>query len=561
MIRIVLPHLRAERWPLAGTAVLAVAARLFLLADPQILRVIVDSYVLRAGSMPRDVFIRGIVVLIAAAVAVGMLARTCRTLQEYWTAMIGRRVGARFYAGSVAQSLHLPYAEATSESSGELLSKIDRARQDAEAAIGGATQIGLGAVAIAAITAYAFRVHPALGAVHLVGIPLFGAILLLASRPIRSRQQGIAAELGRVAGAATETIRNVELVKGLGAETQQVTRLEHAHTRILDLEAARLRLVRRLALIEGTLFHLLRATLLLTMLVLVYRASITTGQFLTLFIYSSMIFTPLADVGNAVARYQSARGTFDALGVLRRATTPVRADAFARSPAISRIEFRQVSFAYDPALPPAVRHLDFEVQQGEMVALTGPSGAGKTTVVKLLLGLLEPTAGAILVNGRAVDAAGAAALRARTGLVTQDTQLFEGTVRDNLRLAQPDASDAACLEALKTAAAAFSRPLDAAVLDLRIGEAGLRLSGGQRQRVAIARALLREPDVFVFDEPTSQLDAATEADLLDTIRSLSGGGRLVVLVSHRLSALAPADRVYVLANGATEAARGAGIGR
>jgi len=316
MIRTVLPHLRRERRALALTAGVAVAARLFLLADPQILRLIVDDYVLQARVMPRDVFLRGVVALIGAAVAVGLLARTFRTLQDYWTAMIGRRVGARFHAESVAQSLSLPYADAIAESSGELLHKIERARQDTEAAITGAAQIGLGAVAIAAITAYAFGVHPALGAIHLIGIPLFGAALLVASRPIRARQQRIAEDLGRLAGSATEAVRNVELLKGLGAESQQVTRLEEAHAKVLVLEAARLRLVRQLTLLEGALFHTLRATLLLTMLYLLYQGAITTGQFLTLFIYSSMIFTPLADVGNAVARYQASRATFDALGIL-----------------------------------------------------------------------------------------------------------------------------------------------------------------------------------------------------------------------------------------------------
>lgn len=550
MVRVLLPYLRRERNALLATAAVATLARLCLLADPQILRLIVDQYVLKAATLPRGVFVRGVVGLIAAVAIVGMLARTLRTLQEYWTTMIGRRVGAAFYGGSLAQALSLPYEEATAAVSGARLHTIERARLETETTITGAAQLGLGAVAIVTITAYAFLVHPVLGLLHLVGLPAFGAALLLASRPIRARERRIAEELGRLAGSATESIRNVEIVRGLGAEPIQMSRLEDTQARILERQDAQQRLVRRLALLEGALFHTLRATLLLTMLVLLYAGSITAGQFLTLFIYSSLIFTPLADVGHAIARYQASRGTFDALADLQRLTrTPAQEPEMAAP--ITSLRFSGVSFAYDGAPGPAVRDLDLEARAGETIALTGPSGAGKSTVVKLAIGLLQPTAGTILVNGRALDGGGAGALRARVGIVTQDTQLFEGAVRDNLRLGRPDATDEACRDALARASADLSgRGGDA--LDLRIGEGGVRLSGGERQRLAIARAVLRQPDVFVFDEPTSHLDAATEADLLDTIRAMSTERRIVVLVSHRLSVLTHADRIYVLANGAVE---------
>lgn len=550
-MRILLRYLRPQWRALVATFVAATFARLFLLADPQILRLIVDRYVMHLRSMPRPVFFRGVLLLIAAAVAVGMMARTLRTLQEYWITLISRRVGPAFYATSVARSLLLPYRVLEDQHSGELLHNIQRARMDAETTIGGTVRVYLGAVAIVAITAYAFTVHPLLGALHLVGVPLAGVAMLVASAPIRHRQREIARRTGALAGSATETIRNVELVKSLGIETQEIDRIEDVNRRILVLEAAKLRLERLFTMLEGVLFHGLRATILLVMLSLLYDGRITTGQFLTLFLYSSLLFAPLADAGTAVARYQEARATFDTLDVLERPAEDGGRSASGPD-GIRTIRFTDVSFAYAPTHPAALRHVDLELRAGETVAFTGPSGAGKSSLVKLLLGLYRPTEGAILVDGHDLLGVNLDAYRTRFGLVTQETHLFAGTIRDNLLIARPDAADDACLAALERAAATSILARGGEGLDTRIGEGGLKLSGGERQRIAIARALLRDPDVFVFDEATSNLDSLAEASITGTIRGLSAGRRLTIIVAHRLSTIAHADRIYVLSRGTVE---------
>ncbi len=182
-----------------------------------------------------------------------------------------------------------------------------------------------------------------------------------------------------------------------------------------------------------------------------------------------------------------------------------------------------------------------------MTALTGPSGAGKSTTADLVLGLLEPDAGTVLIDGHRLTHAALRAWRARVAYVPQETILIPGTLRKNLLWSVGEATDAACWHALDRAAAAFARSLPDG-LDTQLGDRGIRLSGGERQRVAIARALLRSPDLLVLDEATSSLDDATEAAVLELLRSLAPEVTVLV-IAHRRSTIDAAGHVVELADG------------
>jgi ATP-binding cassette subfamily B protein len=550
-MRILYSQVRQQWRAFAVTFFIATIARLLMLVDPQILRLIVDRYVMKIGTIPRDEFYRGVLILIAASVGVGLLARLFRTMQEYEIEVISRRVGARLYAKSIAHSLLLPFREYETKRSGEMLQIIQRARIDAENGISGAVRLYLGAVAAAAVTIYAFWLHPLLGFMHLIGLPLIGLLMLLVSVPIRKRQRRIAIDTASLTGSVTEAIRNVETLKSLGAETQEIGRLHAINNAILDLETEKLRLIRRFTYFESVMFHGMRTAFLAVELWLVYNHGITTGEFLSLFLYTSVIFAPLSEAGAAVARYQEARASFDTLDTMLDLPKEERGGGESNEP-VKSIRFDHVTLSYDPTHGAALRDIDVELRAGRTIAFTGPSGAGKSSLVKLLVALYTPNEGALLVNGRDLREIDLDAYRARIGLVTQETQLFAGTLRANLQFSRPDASDAECLVALEQAAATplLGRGLEG--LDTMIGEGGLKLSGGERQRIAIARALLRDPDVLVFDEPTSSLDAMTERAVTETIRSLATPRRLTVLVSHRLSTISHADRIHVLRAGAIE---------
>jgi len=198
----------------------------------------------------------------------------------------------------------------------------------------------------------------------------------------------------------------------------------------------------------------------------------------------------------------------------------------------------------------ALTNISFSTSIGETVAFVGPSGAGKTTLVKLLLGLYRPGTGVIRYNQCAGDSVEFDEFRNQIGLVTQDTHLFSGTIRENLLFAAPEATDALCLEMLSKAACSSLLSRAEKGLDSMIGEGGVKVSGGEKRRLSIARALLRRPGILIFDEATSALDSLTEEDISTTIRQLSKQqDQITILIAHRLSTVMHADTIYVLEKG------------
>jgi ATP-binding cassette, subfamily B, bacterial len=190
------------------------------------------------------------------------------------------------------------------------------------------------------------------------------------------------------------------------------------------------------------------------------------------------------------------------------------------------------------------------VKRGDTIAFVGPSGAGKTTLVKLLVGLYPPKQGQILYNGFSSDVIDLDRLRERIGFVTQDSQLFSGTIRENLLFVRPDATDEECLDVLRKAAAHSLLARANKGLDTVIGEGGVKVSGGEKQRLSIARSLLREPHLLVFDEATSSLDSLTEEEISRTMRDVaSDRAVMTILIAHRLSTVMHADCIYVLERG------------
>jgi ATP-binding cassette subfamily B protein len=218
---------------------------------------------------------------------------------------------------------------------------------------------------------------------------------------------------------------------------------------------------------------------------------------------------------------------------------------------IHSVAFERAGFSYKSGEESGIKEISFSASSGKTIALVGPSGSGKTTLIKLLVGLYEPSAGKISFNGIDEKQIDYDDLRKKIGLVSQETQLFAGSIRDNLLFVRPEATDEECLKVLKDAAVSGIVDRGDKGLDTVIGEGGLKLSGGERQRLAIARALLRRPDMLIFDEATSSLDSLTEKGIIQTIKSIEqkSAELIIILISHRLSTVAHADVIYVLKEG------------
>ena len=217
---------------------------------------------------------------------------------------------------------------------------------------------------------------------------------------------------------------------------------------------------------------------------------------------------------------------------------------------VKTLEFTHVSFKHQTAQQKAIADISFAVKNGETIAFVGPSGSGKTTLMKLLVGLYRPQQGKILYNHVDENSIDYEDLRNQIGFVTQDTQLFSGTIKENLTFVNPTATEEDLLDALHKASCQNLLERAEKGIDTMIGEGGLKLSGGEKQRLSIARALLRKPKVLIFDEATSSLDSLTEEEITKTIKEVSSQrNQITILIAHRLSTIMHADRIYVLERG------------
>jgi ATP-binding cassette subfamily B protein len=542
----------APLWKLVAlTLLLATINQVFSLLDPLIFRHVIDDYATKYQEYSESEFLRGVLMLLAAAVGVAFVSRVAKNFQDYFVNVISQRIGARIYSDGLRHSLQLPYAVFEDQQSGETLGKLQKTRTDVEKLMAAAVNVLFTTlVGFVFVITYAISVHWLIAPIYFSVFPIIGGVSLALSRRIKIVQQSIVRETTALAGSTTESLRNIELVKSLGLAEQEINRLERTTDRILELELKKVRYIRKLSFIQGTTINFLRTSIMFVMLYLIFLREISFGEFFSLYIYSFFIFGPLQELGNIIALYREAEvslGKFEEILTIPVEPKPANPKQITN---VDEVSFEGVSFSYASASRPALQEVNFKVSRGQTVAFVGPSGSGKTTVIKLLAGLYAPTRGVVRYSGVSGLEIDFDVLRERLGLVTQDTQLFAGTIRENLLFVRPEATDAECLEALRSAACATLLDRAAKGLDTMIGEGGIKLSGGERQRLSIARALLRKPQILVFDEATSALDSLTEEEINRTIRDVSSArSHLTVLVAHRLSTVMHADRIIVLERG------------
>ncbi len=541
-----------QHWRMVALALLLAAInQIFSLLDPLIFRHIIDGYATKFHQYTTAQFIRGVSLLLGAAVGVAFISRVAKNFQDYYVNVVTQRTGAQLYADGVERSLSLPYVVFEDQRSGETLGKLQKVRTDVERFITAFVNILFTAtVGVVFVTIYALKVDWVIAPAFLLTVPLLGVISSVLSRKIKVIQKTIVAETTALAGATTESLRNIELVKTLGLAQQEVGRLNSTTEKILKLELKKVRYLRSLSFLQGTAVNLLRTSILFLMLYLIFTQRITVGQFFSLFIYSFFIFGPLQELGNIINIYRETEASLANLQeILAIPPEPKPLDPVPLGD-VETLSFENVTFQHRSADRPAVRDVSFQFSPGETVAFVGPSGAGKTTLVKLLVGLYPPQTGVIRYNGINSAAIDPDELRAQIGFVTQDTQLFSGSIRENLLFVRPDATDAECLDVLHRAAADSLLLRANKGLDTLIGEGGVKVSGGEKQRLSIARALLRKPRLLVFDEATSSLDSITEEEITRTIRAVGERADVMtIMIAHRLSTVMHAERIYVLEKG------------
>ncbi len=510
-----------------------------------------DGYEYRKRTVSHHDFIIGVLTLVGLAVGAAMVSRIAKNFQDYYTNIITQKVGAEMYADGLQHSLRLPFQVFEDQRSGETLGILQKVRLDSEAFI--TAFIGILFVSLTGMTfviVYSLFISYKVTLVYLGAIPVIAFVSTSLSRRIKKVQRSILAETTALAGSTTESLRNIELVKSLGLVKQEVSRLNNTTYKILGLELKKVKYVRSLSFVQGTTVNFVRSVMVVVLLLLIHDKTITAGQYLSLLFYSFFLFNPLQELGNVIVTWREAEVSL--ANFERITSTPI--DVKPEKPVllehVKTLTFDNVTFKHQTANRNALNHISFETNTGETIAFVGPSGSGKTTLVKLLVGLYQPLEGDILYNNVLSKEIDLDQLREKIGFVTQDTQLFSGTIRENLLFVRPDATDEECMQALQKAACQTLLARADKGLDTVIGEGGVKVSGGEKQRLSIARALLRRPDILVFDEATSSLDSLTEEQITETIKDVSEfGDHITILIAHRLSTIMHADRIYVLEKG------------
>ncbi len=557
-MKMLLVYLKPFKWLVLLVLVLAAMNIGFSLFDPIIFGHLVNlanTYAQHPSEYTwADFFTKpynSVLWLLLASMGVAMISRIAKNFQDYFLNVVIQKFGASVFTEGLQHAMKLPYQEFEDQRSGETLSVLQKVRTDTEKFMSYFVNVLFTVVVgIAFVGVFAFSIHWSLPPIYFGGILLLVVITNLLSKKVKTIQKNIVSQTTSLAGATTESLRNIELVKSLGLTQQEVNRLNKNTYKILGLEITKVKRIRSISFIQGTFVNTLRQVILFMLLWLIFKDRMNAGQLVTMQIFSFFVFGPLQEIGNIILSYREAEASLNNFKTLMQKKPELQPEKPLHLGEVETLEFRNVGFKHHTASQKAIDNISFNVQAGETIAFVGPSGAGKSTLMKLLVGLYRPEQGKILYNGMDETSINYEDMRNQIGFVTQDTQLFAGTIKENLLFVNPEASEEDMMDALHKSSCTNLLARAEKGIETMIGEGGLKLSGGEKQRLSIARALLRNPRLLIFDEATSALDSITEEEVTSTIKRVSSHrNQITILIAHRLSTIMHADRIYVLEKG------------
>lgn len=495
-------------------------------------------------------FIKAVGFWLGLSILIAMISRITKNFQDYFTNIVIQRTGAAMYTDGIKKSLDLPFAQFEDQRSGETLNKLQKVRIDSEKLINlSISLVFQTVVGFVFVFIYIARIDVKIALIFIITAPIIGYVSSYLGKKIKEVSKTIVKQTNALAGATTESLRNIELVKSLGLTHQEEARLNLNTLKILKLELQKIRYIRSLSFIQGTTVHFMRTLVVFTLYYFVFQGKIVVGDLLTMTFFTFFIFNPLQEMSQFIIVKNETKVSLDNFKQLLEKESEYKPAQPIAIGKIEKLNFNDVSFQHQTANFKAVENITFEIKKGETVAFVGPSGSGKTTLVKLLVGLYKPLSGVITLNNIDEKEVDLIELRKQLGFVTQDAQLFSGTIRENLLFVKPDATEEELINALEQASCHNLLQRAENGLETTIGEGGIKVSGGEKQRLSIARAILRNPNLLIFDEATSALDSITEEAINDTIKSISNNERITVLIAHRLSTIMHADKIFVLEKG------------
>lgn len=530
---------------------LAAVAQILALYDPIIFGQIIDDYALNPGDKTNEERVNGATKLLFLAIGIALASKLILSFKDYFIRLVVQKFGMQIFNDGLRQTLRLPFQEFEDQSSGEILSILQKVRSDTEKFISSFINILFSsAVGIGFLLWYAITKHWALIPVFLIGIVLLGGLTSVLSRSIKTLQRSLIRQNRQMSGTITESLRNIELVKSLGLTYPEIRRLKVHTQEIYDLEMAKVKKMRVLTFLQGSILTLLKQSILFILLWLIFKDVLTPGELISMQFISTGIIGPLQDLGSIILSYREAETALQLFNELMQKQPEFSPEEPVDIGPIGELYFKDVVFRHKNASYNAIQNISFKAKLGDTIAFVGPSGSGKSTLVKLLVGLYRPIEGDILYDSISIKELRYNRIRRQLGFVTQDTQLFSGTIRENLLFVKPEATEEEMLEAIQKASAISILENSEKGLDTILGENGKKLSGGEKQRLSIARALLRKPRLLIFDEATSALDSLTEEQITETVKEISANKQqMTILIAHRLSTIMHADTIYVLERG------------
>ena len=401
-MKLLISYLSRHRWLVVLALVLAAFNIGFSLLDPMITGSIVDRYMVpKDGKVYSfDYRLYGSLKLIGLAIGAAMVSRIAKNFQDYFTNIIVQKVGAKMYSDGLKHSLELPYQVFEDQRSGETLGILQKVRLDCEKFITSFVSVlFVSLVGMVFVIIYSLNVSYKVTLVYFAAIPVITFVSMALSKRIKNVQRKIVAETTALAGSTTESLRNIELVKSLGLAGQEIKRLNKTTYKILDLELQKVKYVRSMSFVQGTVVNLVRSAMVLVLLVLIFKNTLTPGDYFKFLFYSFFLFNPLQELGNVIQSWREAEvslGNFKrilSIPVEEKPEKPVMIEQ------IQKLEFDEVSFKHLTSTRKALQQVSFSTAMGQTVAFVGPSGSGKTTLVKLLVGLYQPIEGSICYNG------------------------------------------------------------------------------------------------------------------------------------------------------------------
>ncbi|WP_246294373.1 ABC transporter ATP-binding protein [Paenibacillus planticolens] len=537
-------YLGTERKWLTIVFMFIAADSALTLAGPYLIGVAIDA--MAAGQVNYSVLDVTMIVLISTYIADGGLT----FLQSWVMAGLAQRVVKRLRQTMFAKLQKLPLAFFDGRSHGDIMSRLSNDIDNVSNSISQSTaQLMTGSIAIVGSLVMMLVLSPTLTLASLITVPLVFFLAKTITKRTSVLFKDQQAQLGKLNGHIEETISGLLVVKAFNRERKAIDEFNNVNGRLYEVGL-------KAQIWSGFLMPLLSvinnigfSAVAIVGGVLAVKGHITVGVIASFLSYSRQFVRPLNDIANTYNVLQSGvAGAERAFEVLDEAEEVEDApDAVELEKPIGHVTFQDVTFGYRPDMP-ILRQVSFEAPAGSSLALVGPTGAGKTTIVNLVTRFYDATSGTILIDGRDIKSYTRDSLRRSFGIVLQDTYLFSGTIKENIKYGKPDANDAEVVAAAKLANAdAFISRLPKGY-DTPLSENGGNLSQGQRQLLAIARVILADPSILILDEATSSIDTRTELHIQEALLSMMKG-RTSFIIAHRLNTIRDADTIMVIDRG------------